>query len=48
VQKAAEELVDVQREQFLGVAVRIVAIAEADPLAVKRDDPELLMAMRWV
>lgn len=38
-QEAAKELVDVQGEQLLGVAVRIVAIAERDTLAVEGDDP---------
>jgi len=38
-QKAAEELVGIQGKELLGVAVRIVAIAEADPLTVEADDP---------
>lgn len=38
-QKAAEELVDVQSEGLLGVAMRVVAIAEADAFSVEPDDP---------
>ena len=38
-QKAAEELVDVEGEQLLGVAVCVVSIAEADAFAVEGDDP---------
>lgn len=38
-QEAAEELVGIQVEQLLDVAVRIVAIAEADAFAVEGDDP---------
>lgn len=38
-QEAAEELVDIQGEKLFGVAVRIVAIAEGDALAVEGDDP---------
>ena len=37
-QKAPEELVDVESEELLGVAVCVVAIAEADTLAVEGDD----------
>lgn len=38
-QEAAQELVDIESQKLLGVAVCIVAIAEADTLAVERDDP---------
>lgn len=37
--EAAKELVDVQGKQLLGVAVCVVAIAEADTLTVEGDDP---------
>jgi hypothetical protein len=38
-QEAAQELVDIEGEKLLGVAVCVVAIAEADAVAVKGDDP---------
>ncbi len=37
-QKAAQELVDLEGQQLLGVAVCVVAIAETDALAVEGDD----------
>lgn len=38
-QKATNELVDIESELLVGIAVGIVAIAEADPLSVEREDP---------
>ena len=38
-QKAAEELVGIEFEQFLGVTMSIIAITEADALAVEGGDP---------
>jgi len=37
-QEAAQELVDIEGQKLLGVAVCVVAIAEADTLAIERDD----------
>lgn len=37
--KAAKELVGVEGEQLLGIAVRVVAISKADLPAIERDDP---------
>jgi len=48
-QEAAKELVDVQGEQLLGVAMGMVAIAEAVTRSPSKEMiRELLMAMRWV
>jgi len=38
-QEAAQELVDIEGEPLVGIAVCVVAIAEADLLAVEREDP---------
>lgn len=37
--ESGAELVDIQGEPLLGVAVRVVAIAEADMLSVEGEDP---------
>lgn len=37
-QEAAEELIDLQGEPFLGIALSVVAMTEADALAVEGDD----------